>query len=170
MASNTGLSSANSTSLQRLDPSVRTLWTVRYGIAALIFGGLLFFYELLHFFGTSALPLPFGVTSLLVLLVIAGGGAVAARLKYRYWRFELRSEELYLEHGVITRVHTIVPLRRIQHLDVSQNLLEREWELGRLVVYTAGTKQNSVILPGLPIERAREMRDIIKRYVLEHEE
>lgn len=164
------VSAPNSSNIERLEPAVRTLWIIQYAIGAVILSGLLFFYELLHFFESDALPLPFGVSSLLVLLVIGGGGALAARLKYRYWGFELRSEELYLEHGVITRVHTIVPLRRIQHLDVSQNLLEREWSLGRLVVYTAGTKQNSVVLPGLPIDRARKMRDAIKRYVLDHQD
>jgi membrane protein YdbS with pleckstrin-like domain len=127
-------------------------------------------YELAHFFDATSLPLPFGLSSLLVLVVTGGSGLLAARLRYRYWRFALRSEELSLQYGVITRVDMIVPLRRIQHLDVSQNIFEREWDLGRLVVYTAGTKQNSVVIPGLPIDRAREMRDVIKQYVLEHEE
>lgn len=155
--------------MNHLDPSTKTLWTVEYGIVAVMVSGGLFFYELLHFFDSPALPLPFGVSSLLLLLGTLAVAFLAARLRFRYWKFELRPEELYLEHGVLTRVHTVVPLRRIQHLDVSQNLLEREWELGRLVVYTAGTKQNSVILPGLPFEDAQQMRDTIKEYVLEHE-
>lgn len=149
---------------------MRTLWTVQYAVAAVITSGLLFLYELVHFFDAGTLPLPFGLSSLLVLIITGGSGILAARLRYRYWKFELRPRELFLEFGVITRVNTIVPLRRVQHIDVSQNIFEREWDLGRLVVYTAGTKQNSVVVPGLPIEQAREMRDVIKQYVLEHEE
>ncbi len=149
---------------------MRTLWTVQYAVAAVIVSGILFLYELVHFFDANTLPLPFGISSLLVLAITGSLGFAAARLRYKYWRYELRPEELSLQFGVITRVDTLVPLRRVQHIDVSQNLFEREWDLGRLVVYTAGTKQNSVVVPGLPIEKAREMRDVIKQYVLEHEE
>lgn len=156
--------------MRELDRSIRTVWGIQYGLVALGAAGILFFYELIHLFEGSALPLPFGLSSLLVLVVGAGGGAGWAHLRRRYWQFELRDEEMYLEHGVLTRIHTIVPLHRIQHLDVSQNVFEREWQLGRLIMYTAGTKQNNVVLPGLPIEEARSMRDRIRTYVLDHRE
>jgi uncharacterized protein len=64
-------------------------------------------------------------------------------------------------------VRPVVPLRRIQHIDVSQNLIEREFELGKLIVHTAGTRGNTVIVPGLRIDEAERLRDRIKHYVLE---
>ena len=78
--------------------------------------------------------LPMGLQTALVLV---GGIALCVflpRLRYRFWRFDLRPEELYLERGILNRIHTIVPLRRIQHLDVSQDILEREYDLGKLIV------------------------------------
>jgi hypothetical protein len=64
-------------------------------------------------------------------------------------------------------VRTIVPLRRIQHLDVSQDVLEREFSLGRLVVHTAGSRSSDVVIPGLKLEMAERMRDEVKRYILD---
>lgn len=153
--------------MRELDRSIQTVWGLHYGLVALAGAGILFFYELIHLFEGSVLPLPFGVSSLLLLGIGAGGGTIWARLRRRYWRYELRDEEIHLRHGVLNRIHTVVPLRRIQHLDVSQNMLEREWELARLVIYTAGTRQNSVSVPGLPLEEARSMRDRIRQFVLD---
>lgn len=72
-----------------------------------------------------------------------------------------------MEHGVLKHVRTVVPLRRIQHVDVSQDLIEREFALGRLVVHTAGSRSSDVVIPGLPLPDAEEIRDKIKRFILE---
>jgi len=152
-------------SLSVLDASVRYIWGLKYAGA---WGLLLFavlFYDLTHLFGSSWLP--FGVMSGSVLAVGLLYCISWPQLRYRRWGFAMRPEELYLEHGVITHVRTIVPLRRIQHLDVSQDLLEREFGLGRLVVHTAGSRSSDVVIPGLPLEEAERIRDEVKRFILE---
>lgn len=95
---------------------------------------------------------------------------IVPRLRYRFWRYVLTSEELYLERGIFNLVRTIVPLRRVQHLDVSQSLLEREFGLGKLIVHTAGSRSGDVVLPGLRNEDAERLRDHVKRYILEDTE
>jgi membrane protein YdbS with pleckstrin-like domain len=149
-----------------LDPSVQTVWRIKLaGAAAFLFLAALF-YDLTHLFDASGW-LPFGVASGVVLV----GGALFTwgwpRLRYRAWGFALRPEELYREHGVLNHVRTIVPLRRIQHLDVSQDLLEREFSLGRLVVHTAGSRSSDVVIPGLKLTEAERIRDEVKRFILE---
>ncbi len=111
--------------------------------------------------------LPPGVISILALLLSAGICVGIPRLRYRFWRYALRSEELFLERGIFNRVRTVVPLRRIQHLDVSQDLIEREFEVGKLIVHTAGTRSSDVTLPGLNIAEANRLRDEVKHYILE---
>jgi membrane protein YdbS with pleckstrin-like domain len=64
-------------------------------------------------------------------------------------------------------VRTVVPLRRIQHLDVSQDIIEREFDLGKLIVHTAGTRSSDVVLPGLDFEEAERLRDELKNFILE---
>lgn len=83
-------------------------------------------------------------------------------LSYKYWAFEVRDDELYLERGVLTRVKTTAPYVRVQHLDVEQSVLERLFHLGKLVVYTAGTRGADLVIPGLPIEYAEQLRDHLK--------
>ena len=152
--------------MRALEPAIKTIWTIKYGVLTGAFVGAALVYELLKFIaGTSFVP-PGVLTGALLL----GGIALTwfvPRLRYRYWRFDLRSEELYLERGVINRIRTVVPLRRIQHLDVSQNILEREFDLSKLIVHTAGSRSSDVVLPGLRMDEAEQLRNDVKRYILE---
>lgn len=150
-----------------LDPSIITIWRIKLGaVAALLTFGA-FFYDVTRFFGANETWIPAGGLTLIVLLLTATYALGWPRLRYRYWSFEMRPEELHIQRGVITRVRTVVPLRRIQHLDVSQDILEREFALGRLIIHTAGSRSSDVAVPGLPLEQAERIRDEIKQYILE---
>jgi len=150
-----------------LHPAIRTVWTIRYAAwatAVLLAAG---FYDLAGLLAGADRLITTGTLTALALLIGIPAALVAPRLRYRFWQYELREDELYLERGVFNRVRTVVPLRRIQHLDVSQNVLEREFNLGKLIVHTAGTRASTVELPGLQIEAARRMYDDIKGLLLE---
>lgn len=76
--------------------------------------------------------------------------------------YALDAEELHIARGIWTRVETLVPLVRVQHIDVSQGPLERAFGVSRLVLHTAGTLNSLVTLPGLSRETAEAMRDEIR--------
>ena len=143
-----------------LDPAIKKVWTIKLAAGwAVVMVGMLV-WDVIRLFDQSR-SLPFGVLS---------GGALVfllPPLRYRFWRFNLSTEELYLERGVWNRVRTIVPLRRIQHLDVSQDVVERNFDLGKLIVHTAGARSSDVVLPGLRYEDAERLRDEVKHYITE---
>jgi uncharacterized protein len=82
--------------------------------------------------------------------------------RYRAWGYKMANAELQVRRGVWTEVHTIVPLDRVQHIDISQGPLERMFEVCRLVLHTAGTMHSLVVLPGLARDTAERMRDEIR--------
>lgn len=152
--------------LRPLEPAVRLVWRIKAGLFwSLAFVGTAVV-EIIWLFGGGG-PLPFGLSMGVVFIVGSVWTVLQPALRYRFWRFDLRADELYLERGIITRVRTIVPLRRIQHLDVSQDILEREFDLGRLIVHTAGARSSDVDLPGLNYDEAQHLRDTLKQYILE---
>ncbi|HEX8256822.1 MAG TPA: PH domain-containing protein, partial [Allosphingosinicella sp.] len=69
---------------------------------------------------------------------------------------------LHIGRGVWTKTETIVPLARVQHIDVSQGPLERAFGISRLILHTAGTMHSLVVLPGLARGTAEAMRDDIR--------
>lgn len=85
--------------------------------------------------------------------------------KWDYDRASWRLSETGLEihRGVVWRHRISIPTARVQHADVSQGPLQRNFGLGSLTVHTAGTQNASVSLDGLLHETALELRDKIVR-------
>lgn len=90
---------------------------------------------------------------------------VAPSRRFATWGWALAEDELHVAHGVWTRVHTIVPLTRVQHIDVAQGPVERGFGVAQLIVHTAGTAHATVGLPGLSRATADELRDTIRGHV-----
>lgn len=159
-------SNASPAESHALDPAIRTIWTIKLAALSVLIAFGVFFYDLTRLLGGTNSFLPTGLLTVLVTILGVLYSVFWPRLRYRYWSYALRPEELFLERGVLNRVRTIVPLRRIQHLDVSQDLLEREFSLGRLIVHTAGSRSSDVVIPGLRLDTAERMRDEVKRHIL----
>ena len=96
------------------------------------------------------------------LLVSAFIGIISPGRRYRAWGYRMDEEELRLASGVYTQVETLVPLKRVQHLDIAQGPLERANGVCRLMLHTAGTANSLVVLPGLSRETAEAMRSEIR--------
>jgi uncharacterized protein len=109
--------------------------------------------------------LPRGALTLPVLLPIAYLVLLSPPRRYRAWGYAMDAAELQVRYGVWTQVHTVVPLDRIQHIDISQGPLERLFGVCRLVVHTAGTLHSQVVLPGLARATAERMRDEIRALI-----
>lgn len=148
--------------MESLNPRIRIVWVgqalLLAGILGAIGGALEWFVlELGRWFGPAIFAL---VGALLV---------IHAFLRYRVWRFEIRDDELYLERGVITRVKTVVPYVRIQHVDSRRGPLERLLNLATTVVYTAGSRGADVLIPGLTPDRSEGLQDDLKHLAIESE-
>lgn len=112
-------------------------------------------------------PVPTGLllgAALLALLYLA---VLAPPRRYRAWGYGVDSEELQVRRGVWTRVHTVVPLDHVQHIDVSQGPLERAFGICSLVLHTAGTLHSQIVLPGLARATAERIRDEIRGRIRE---
>lgn len=105
---------------------------------------------------------PRGLLPILILALIVYPMLIAPPKKFRAWGYERQREELRIAHGIWTRVETIVPLARVQHIDIAQGLLERHYGVCRLILHTAGTMHNQVVLPGLARETAEGLRDEVR--------
>lgn len=84
---------------------------------------------------------------------------------YRRLRYGLDERLLQVMKGWLFHTDTMVPFVRVQHIDVTRSPLDKMFGTATLVVHTAGTYNSIVTLPGLPPERAEEIRDIIRDHV-----
>ncbi len=97
--------------------------------------------------------------SVLILLVLSYLTFLWPTKVYQHARWRLDDEALDIYRGVIWRHRVSIPLGRVQHADVSQGPLQRQFGLAKLTVHTAGTHDASVNLDGLSHQVALALRD-----------
>ncbi|MFC4551495.1 MULTISPECIES: PH domain-containing protein [Halorussus] len=148
--------------METLNPRVRLVWAVSSVVVAVLLGVGAAVAD--RFALGVGVWVAVGVAALAFAL---GVGYVA--LKYRVWRFEVRDDDLYLERGVLTRVKTVVPFVRVQHVDTQRGPVERAVGLASVVVYTAGSRGADVTIPGLTPERADALQERLRRLAIESE-
>lgn len=79
--------------------------------------------------------------------------------EHHHTGYRLDRDGIEIRKGVYWRNVVNVPRSRIQHTDVSQGPLERNFGLATLHVFTAGTQHSEVTLAGLEHSRALLIRD-----------
>lgn len=85
--------------------------------------------------------------------------------KWKRWGYSDSDEQLRVARGWLFRTDTIVPFKRIQHIDLGEGPVERLFGLASLTVHTAGTHNSIVTLPGLARDRAEAMRDAMRLHI-----
>ena len=146
--------------MESLHPRIRVLWITRRGLQALVIGAVLLAVD------RWATDVPTVVVTAVVFVVFVSGAAYAAR-RYQVWRFEVQSDALYIERGVFTFFETSIPSVRVQHVDTRFGPIERLVGLSSVVVYTAGSRNADVRIPGLTPDRARELRGTLRELAVE---
>jgi uncharacterized protein len=133
------------------------------GLVALVIVTGLLFAMMIVLFAVDNLP------RFLRLLIPLGNLAIAVALgvfawrwpsfEHRWCKYRVDRDGIEIHKGVVWRTVTNVPRSRIQHTDVSQGPIERNFELATLHIFTAGTEHSEVALHGLAHERAVRIRD-----------
>ena len=89
-------------------------------------------------------------------------------IPHRRWGrlgYALHPKMLQVVRGWLFHTDTIVPLVRVQHIDVTRGPLDKAFGTATLVVHTAGTHNSIVTLPGLSPDKAAAIRDEIRQHI-----
>ena len=89
---------------------------------------------------------------------LAWGAHIWPPIAHRHASYRVDDEVIEIKRGVVWRRVITIPRSRVQHTDVSQGPLERNYGLGTLVIYTAGTEHARVQLAGLDHRVALRIR------------
>lgn len=148
--------------MRSLHPRIRIVWVLQAALSAAMLAAIVGAVGVFLLDLGTWLP----VAAFAGLFVLLG---VHSLLRYRVWRYEVREDALYLERGVFTRVKTVVPFVRIQHVDSRRSPLERATGLASTVAYTAGSRGADVTVPGLTPEGADELQRRLKALAIDAE-
>ncbi len=108
-----------------------------------------------------------GVLAWLVPDVVLAAGAAAIAvvpgLRYRRWRYEVRDEEIDLQHGTFVVRRTLVPIRRVQHVDTESGPLQGGFDLASVSFHTAAGATAIPALTRADAERVRARVAVLAR-------
>lgn len=69
--------------------------------------------------------------------------------RYQYTAFAATEVAVMLRRGALWRSQRGVPLNRIQHVEIKESWLERQFGICQLCIYTAGSGGADIRIPGL---------------------
>lgn len=144
--------------LTPLEPAYRTVMQLRGGafgtgllIAALVAEG--------------STELPTGLLILPALAIALWIGLIAPARAYRRMGYAFSADRLRVVKGYVFQTDTLVPLSRVQHIDVEAGPLLRTFELTELQVHTAAADEATVTIPGLLRRDAEAIREAIREHI-----
>ncbi len=76
-------------------------------------------------------------------------------IRRRIWWFAIGDEEVDLHHGLLTITRTVVPMVRVQHVDLHRNALADRFGLAEIELHTAA---GSLTIPALDRGQAERIR------------
>jgi membrane protein YdbS with pleckstrin-like domain len=142
-----------------LAPIARTYWTAEALLLALpLVLVAVFVGRALRDAGEDALHPIGAVLPWLAIAVALFRVIVVPTLRTRRWRWRVDDDELDLRRGAVVEVRTIIPVSRIQHVDLRRDAVDRLFGVCKLVVHTAA---GATEIPVLEDREAAQVRDRI---------
>ena len=113
----------------RIDPSAKKVWIINGLIGSLFILAIAFviFLFLQHW-------LVLAQAGLIFLYMVV----VHPQLEYRQWSYQITDISICYNHGIYARRFTIIPISRIQHLEIRQGPVLKHFKLSNVEIYTAG--------------------------------
>lgn len=143
---------------RNLDLRVIKLWRVRHAIASVVLLGMAAIAVLSVGIATERWFWPVLGWHLLLILRVVLLFWYPPR-SYRSWGYRIDGKVLETKRGIWFRVHQLLPLSRLQHVDLHSGPIERSFGLASLLLHTAGTQHASIVVPGLDAREAARLRD-----------
>ena len=77
------------------------------------------------------------------------------KIRWEHWRYEVREQEIEVQHGLFVVKRTLIPMVRVQHVDTTQGPILKKYDLASISISTAATIHT---IPALVMSEADELR------------
>lgn len=105
--------------------------------------------------------------SLALLLGLAGAGVAVSfgisLLRWRRFRYGVDARAIVIESGLFQRQRRVIPIARVQDVDIEQSLLPRLLGLAKVRIETGGSAKDEGALDAVSLAEAHRLRDELRR-------
>ena len=153
------------TDYQSLDPRAKIGWLlsrlILLAVLALVLVPLRIFLLTDNQIGGVA-SLWVDIAIALILLSQSANTLIYPFVEYRQWRYLISADKIELLHGIFWRKRVVIPISRIQHIELTEGPLDRLLGLANIELVTAG-RDNKI--PHLTRAIAGQICDELKAYI-----
>lgn len=111
-----------------------------------------------HFNWYSWIPIVLYILIGIVSLHAVYGVFIFPIYMQRTWRYAINDQHIQLKFGAIEKVHTFIPMSKVQYVNTVEGPLLRRYGLATI---TIGTVASSHEIPALPVGEAEKLRNKI---------
>lgn len=90
---------------------------------------------------------------------------VGALLAFKKRKFAIREYDVIYSKGLLVNSVSVVPISRIQHLEISRSWIARRFNLATLKIFTAGESGIDLRIAGLNYSEAKQINDFLSNKV-----
>lgn len=148
---------------QKLSDAAIKAWriTTLLWMVLLIFGPFSIWAVNELFQGTYISPWLIVALGLFFIAVIIMGTLFLPEIRWRRWFYQIDEHEVDLQSGIIIVTRTLVPVKRVQHVDTRQGPILRAFNLADVTISTAATTHR---IPALDEQTADQVRNQISKF------
>jgi len=144
-----------------LSPEAINAWRISGAIGSLVYWLVPLGYGALTIGGNTWPEWPAYVLGVLFLTYTILEGTVIPWVRWKRWRYHVDHNEIDLRRGLFVVTRTLIPIKRVQHVDTRQGPVYRQFGLASVTVTTAGDMHE---IPALSEPVADELRKTISEY------
>jgi len=144
-----------------LSPEAINAWRISGALGSIVYWLVPLGYGALSMGGDMWPEWPAYVLGVIFLTYTILEGTVIPWVRWKRWRYHVDRNEIDLRRGLFIVTRTLIPIKRVQHVDTRQGPVYRQFGLASVTVTTAGDMHE---IPALSEPVADELRKTISEY------
>lgn len=147
-----------------LDKKAITIMRINAIIGLLIFGAAYFIFKLLEIEMPKEVSIAVNLIIGIIFVLLIFNVVLFPNIRYQRYKYYVNDEMIDVKKGLIVITRSIVPIERVQKIELTMGPIDRCYGLSTVVIYTAA---GVVSIKFLKNEVAQEITDYLNKIIKE---
>lgn len=150
---------------QKLNKNAKKSWIISRLLGALITSIILISFKLflskvIDNFDEINIFVTVGIIIFITILLI--NSIIYPIFEYKQWRYTITNDKIEFTEGIYFKRTVLIPIIRIQHIQLNQGPINKFFKLCNITIFTAGGQHK---IPNIEMEKAEEISEYLKELI-----
>lgn len=129
-------------------------------ISCILIGGKFFLGKNIDNF--KAISNYYTLAIIIIIAIMIISTIVSPIIEYKQWRYMITNDKIEFTQGIYFKKRVIIPVIRIQHIQLNQGPINKFLNLFNIIIFTAGGLHK---IPNIEAKRAEEISEYLKELI-----